>query len=146
PGEGLVAPRVPVDGVVLVLLEVGAGLAREPVHDVRLRLRARTPGTVRPCPPRSGTSSRWLWLWPSAGCCGRRCLGRNGAGWTSCDARPAAARRLGPTSGARGAERGRPRSGPVSTFGRLAAGSITSTVPRRRLRSAAETRAEPARS
>ncbi len=32
PLEGLVAPRVPVDGVVLVLLEVGARLVGQPVH------------------------------------------------------------------------------------------------------------------
>ena len=33
PLEGLVAPRVPVDGVVLVLLEVGARLVRQSVHN-----------------------------------------------------------------------------------------------------------------
>ena len=36
PLEGLVAPRVPVDRVVRVLEEVGAGLFREPVHPANL--------------------------------------------------------------------------------------------------------------
>src|SRR5437763_16572966 len=34
PGEGLVAPRIPVDRVVLVLAEIRAGLVGESVHGV----------------------------------------------------------------------------------------------------------------